>query len=166
MWVRLWMLGFGPTRGRRSNSPNSCTASPNTINVTGRSSATQGHRPNTPNGLWLIINDLYVLLCCFPYNIPSNMERNSIEKHESNQLHPYEYLTELNAIYSSCNKANAKSFSSVSTLKLAWKPFSIIKIPNVHSHIFVVFLNYIREFASQCEDKQLRNTGGHGGLRA
>ena len=55
-------------------------------------------------------------------------------------LHPYEYLTELNTIYTSCNKANAKSYSSVSKLKLAWKPFSIIKITNVYFYIiFSVF---------------------------
>lgn len=77
------------------------------------------------------------------------MERNNVEKNEPQQLHPYEYLTSLNANYSSCNKANAKSFSSVSTLKLAWKPFSIIKIPNVISIISVVLLSYIRKFPSE-----------------
>lgn len=52
-------------------------------------------------------------------------------------LHPYEYLTELNNIYTSCNKANAKSYSSVSKLKLAWKPFSLMKIPNVYLYIIL-----------------------------
>lgn len=53
------------------------------------------------------------------------------ERIELNHLHPYEYLTSLNSVFASCNKANSKSTSSYSKLKLAWKPFSIMKIPNV-----------------------------------
>lgn len=47
------------------------------------------------------------------------------------EMHPFEYLTELNTLNSSCNKANVKSYSSVSRVKLPWKAFNIIKVPEV-----------------------------------
>ena len=51
-------------------------------------------------------------------------------------MHPYEYLTQVNSLYASCNKANTKSYSSVSKIKLPWKPFNILKIPQVHFGLY------------------------------
>lgn len=55
------------------------------------------------------------------------------------ELHPYEYLTKMNAINSACNKANIKSYSSASRIKLPWKPFNIIKIPSVLLFLTLAF---------------------------
>ncbi len=43
-------------------------------------------------------------------------------------------------MYNCCNKANIKSFPSASKFKLAWKPFSIMKIPTV------LYLDYCSVF--------------------
>jgi hypothetical protein len=53
-------------------------------------------------------------------------------------LHPYEYLTQLNSIYAEWNKSNVKC-PSVSKVKLEWKPFTMIKIPNVTHFLMQCF---------------------------
>ena len=47
------------------------------------------------------------------------------------QCHPFEYLNKLNSINNYCNKMNAsfQSYSSASRVKLPWKNFNIIAIP-------------------------------------
>jgi hypothetical protein len=50
---------------------------------------------------------------------------------EYSQMHPYQYLKQLNNIYQNCNKSSTKDYSSASMVKLPWKKFKPVAIPKV-----------------------------------
>lgn len=60
-----------------------------------------------------------------------NPEGEGLSISDMMQAHPFEYLSKLNSINSYCNNidANHASYSCISRVKLPWKSFSIIKIP-------------------------------------
>ena len=54
-------------------------------------------------------------------------EGRSIEDYS--HAHPYEYLTKMNQVFTSYNRVNTKDYSSVSKMKLPFKKFNHMKVP-------------------------------------